>query len=167
MNTLEILQSLYNYDQFTGILTNKVGKEISYKHHGHMQVHINESGIRLVHRIAWWLYYKKEQPLLIDHKNKNGYDNRIKNLRISNKSHNGINSKPRETGLPKHIRYDKHTNFKYQVTLSKPLKKFETLEEAITFRNNILKYRWLKSIVKITHYMNKINKERLYENKNI
>ena len=165
MNTLEILQNLYNYNPLTGILTNKDGKEIAYKHHGHLQVHKNNSGLRLVHRIAWWLYYGSEPPLLIDHKNKNGYDNRIKNLRISNKKHNAINSKTRETRLPKHIRYDKHTNFKYQVTLSKPLQKFETLEQAVTFRNNILKYRWLKSIVKITNYMNKINK--LHENKNL
>lgn len=46
------------------------------------------------HRICWFLHYKI-QPKMLDHKNRNKLDNRIKNLRECTKSQNAINSKKR------------------------------------------------------------------------
>lgn len=43
------------------------------------------------HRIAWKLHYGKEPPDLIDHKDTNGLNNRIKNLREASKSENSYN----------------------------------------------------------------------------
>lgn len=67
-------------------------------------VYVNLNGkMRKAHRI---IYEMMVEPIpkgkLIDHKNKNGYDNRLANLRLATKSTNGMNRGPNKnskTGL--------------------------------------------------------------------
>jgi hypothetical protein len=47
----------------------------------------------LAHRLAWMLYYGREAPGMIDHRNGDRQDNRIENLRIATHSQNGANAR--------------------------------------------------------------------------
>lgn len=92
------------------------------------------------HKLAWLYMYGEWTQ--VDHKNRNGRDNRIDNLRISNASTNAINAKVRVnsttgfTGV--YHRQDKkkkpwiaivtHQGHKIQTS-------FKTIEEAVTWRN--------------------------------
>jgi hypothetical protein len=50
----------------------------------------------LAHRLIWWLYMR-EQPEIIDHKDRNRSNNRISNLRRATTQLNAVNS-----GIPSH-----------------------------------------------------------------
>lgn len=45
----------------------------------------------LLHRLAWFLYYKEQPPDVIDHKDGDGLNNRIDNLREATTSTNQMN----------------------------------------------------------------------------
>jgi hypothetical protein len=54
------------------------------------------------HRIAYKIFHGTEPPPLLDHKNRNGLDNRIDNIRSATKSQNASNASARrdsETGI--------------------------------------------------------------------
>lgn len=83
---------------------------------------INVSGkLFYAHTIAWILTYK-EFPAMLDHIDKDGLNNNIKNLRLTNKSENAKNSslsKRNKTGLTG-VRYDKTYNvFIAQVSINR------------------------------------------------
>ena len=83
------VRQLFNYDAEAGIVTRrtthaynaKLGDVVGFKGNssGHLQVKI--SGVAYwLHRIIWlWVY--GYMPVQVDHKNQNGSDNRIENLR--------------------------------------------------------------------------------------
>ena len=56
-------------------------------------IRINFKKVQLLaHRLAWLLYYKEDPgEKHIDHKNHNGLDNRIGNLRLATNAQNGYN----------------------------------------------------------------------------
>lgn len=106
--TQELLKSLFNYDNQTGIFTFKSraitsrddirwnkrysGKTSGYKHNeGYLSISIKGKQF-LAHRMAV-LYELGVLPAVVDHANQNRKDNRICNLRVANKSLNGFNSK--------------------------------------------------------------------------
>lgn len=46
----------------------------------------------MAHRLAWQLYYGVRPPVHIDHRDNDGLNNRIKNLRRANKAENNWNA---------------------------------------------------------------------------
>ena len=45
----------------------------------------------LQHRVAWFLHYNEQPPRMIDHRDGNGFNNSITNLRAANDSTNQMN----------------------------------------------------------------------------
>lgn len=87
------LKALLNYDPDTGVFTYamprpkvRVGNVAGHVHKGHGYRQIKLDGVMyLAHRLAW-LYVHGEWPTdLLDHINRNRLDNRIVNLRQSDK----------------------------------------------------------------------------------
>ncbi len=100
--SLERLQELFHYDPETGLLSRRCHRPRSKTKIGDIVGTPNSDGhlvcrvdfqICYVHRIAWKMYYGKEPPLAIDHKNRKQTDNRIKNLRSANQLQNSRNRK--------------------------------------------------------------------------
>lgn len=105
MNTLtqERLKTLLHYDPDTGVFTYacarpkvRVGAEAGHTHagHGYRQIKI-DGKLYLAHRLAWLYVYGEWPTELLDHVNRNRVDNRLCNLRSSDKYLNRQN-----TGTP-------------------------------------------------------------------
>ena len=83
----------FSYDSNTGIITSikKTSfSKVTLNRKPYLKVTIKNTQI-LAHRLAWFLFYKKWPSNNIDHKNGNGLDNRIKNLRDVSHSENQKN----------------------------------------------------------------------------
>ncbi len=116
---LRRLKETHTYDPQTGIFArihhDKANRQHSKRHPGL----ITWNGYRVIkidfvahraHRLAW-LYVHGEWPAgFIDHINCDKLDNRISNLRIANKSQNGMNRGPWKNGTSgyKGVTYDKN-----------------------------------------------------------
>lgn len=74
--------------------TKYAGKAAGVKTHGYIRISIDDKK-HYAHRLAW-LYSYGSMPSLLDHKNRNGFDNRISNLRIATKRQNVKNSDRRD-----------------------------------------------------------------------
>ena len=103
MSTLthqELIESLF-YNQETGIFTWKIstdkteiGEQAGYlRKDGYRYIQVNCKQY-LAHRLAWFYIYKEWPPEDIDHINRNRADNRLENLRPSNRR---LNAKNRST----------------------------------------------------------------------
>jgi hypothetical protein len=99
--TQQEAEALFRYEPETGKLFWKVPgpKRNLFKEAGHEST----SGYRrimlrgkmyLAHRIVWLLHYR-QLPAMLDHKDRNCRNNKIENLRESDFSENGLNSKIR------------------------------------------------------------------------
>lgn len=93
----ERLLELLDYNPDTGVFTRKVslsncsptGSVAGGDNGGY--IYIMVGGKRYpAHQLAWFYVYK-EWPPLLDHKDQNGFNNAIKNLRKADKSLNGAN----------------------------------------------------------------------------
>lgn len=152
MLTLEEIKKLLVYDRKTGVfsLRNprkfrkvKAPTEIGYKSGKYIKIKI-ERQVFYAHRLAW-AYCRGAFPNgEIDHKNHDGYDNRICNLREVTRVENSRN-------LPKKMSASGHTGVRYrsdfkkwtaQITVSKKLiyiGSFKTLREAVAARKRMEK----------------------------
>lgn len=90
------------------------------------------------HRIAWLLYYGYFPKSELDHINRNKLDNRIENLRESNRSEQNRNKdrKPnKETGqIGIYIDRTKGLKKNYATKINNKTYRFYTLQEAIEWR---------------------------------
>ena len=93
------------------------------------------------HRIAWFLYYGEMPDMEIDHINRNKTDNRICNLRVSDRGDNNRNRhqmKNKDTGYIgiHRCKHYKTISYNFEVRYRGKLYKFYTLEEAVKFRKD-------------------------------
>jgi len=99
MITQSELKELLHYDEFTGDFTwikktcrcVRVGKKAGYKDKKYSTLRINNKQY-LAHRLAW-LYVNGKFPIgILDHKDRNGHNNQITNLREATVSQNAMNA---------------------------------------------------------------------------
>lgn len=102
MITQSELHQVLDYNQDTGIFVWKVsprnnvpvGTIAGYTNKdGYVRISLNNR-LYLAHSLAW-LYCFGEMPAMLDHTDRNPNNNRIKNLRLTNKSLNAQNAKLR------------------------------------------------------------------------
>jgi hypothetical protein len=85
----ELLKSQgYKYDSNTGKIYGVRGKEIKCKNN---RGYIRLNNDLLGHHFAWYMTYGNVDFIELDHENRVRDDNRISNLRISNRSEQGQN----------------------------------------------------------------------------
>lgn len=118
MLSKEYLNSLFNYNPETGLLTWKIARSNrilkgsvvgSDTGNGYFKVSIDKKYYK-VHRIVWqMLYGNLPDNYVIDHINGDGQDNRLCNLRLATlqeNQRNSVKSKP-STSKYKGVNYDK------------------------------------------------------------
>lgn len=142
-NEAHILNS-YRYDSKNGNIYYKqnVGNKKSgekagsvCKNNGYSRMGIGNT-VRLLHRVAWFLYYGKWPEKHLDHINGIKSDNRIENLREVTHRQNSFNLKRHREGELLGAHYDKHKYKKKWVAKmringkSKFLGSYKTKEEA-------------------------------------
>lgn len=101
MLTVERVTELLRYDGWNGVLTWAANRPrlplagvIAGAANGNGYVRVYVDGRpHYAHRLAWMLHYQEQPPALIDHINGDRADNRIRNLRASNKRLNSQNVK--------------------------------------------------------------------------
>lgn len=103
--TAERLREVLDYDPDTGIFTWKmrIGSAVAGKEAGcvvrysdrlsYKQLQV-DGRLDTAHRLAWLYVYGEWPSELIDHKDGDGLNNRIDNLRLANKAQNSINRGP-------------------------------------------------------------------------
>jgi hypothetical protein len=118
--TAEDFRSLLNYDPETGVLTWKVDRRgvlagevagsILNHHSGKQYIYVRVHGrLYYAHRIAWAIYYGEEPPKMLDHRDSDSINNRIKNLRGAESRQNQYNKglTARNTSGFKGVSFDK------------------------------------------------------------
>lgn len=87
------IRSYFAYDPDTGIIsrTDRKNSNGSFDKDGYLILKIKTHHYK-AHRVAWFLYYGDFPTLEIDHINRNRSDNRISNLRESDREMNNRNS---------------------------------------------------------------------------
>lgn len=128
------------YNPNTGLI-NRIDRKNSngsFDKYGYLILKI-KGGKFKAHRIAWFLYYGEMPSMEIDHINRNRTDNRICNLRLSDRklNVNNIEYKPNPNTGVVGVYIDKFTKGLkkiYTTRLDKKTYRFKSLEEAIKFR---------------------------------
>ena len=136
----EYIKKYFSYDPNSGLINRADRKNSngSLDKDGYLILKIKGSQFK-AHRIAWYLYYDEMPSMEIDHINRNRTDNRICNLRLSDRklNVNNIEYKPNpHTGVVG-VYIDKFTKGLkkiYTTRLNKKTYRFNSLEEAIKFR---------------------------------
>lgn len=96
---MDYLKSILHYDPRTGIFIWKVKRKTvnvgdragTYRTRGYRAITINRIAY-FEHKLAWYIYYGYWPEFLIDHKDRDTGNNKIKNLRKANLSKNNANS---------------------------------------------------------------------------
>ena len=146
--TQDRLKHLLCYDADTGVFTYatprtriRVGNVAGHTHKGHGYRQLNVDGkLYLAHRLAWLYTYGEWPSDLIDHINRDKTDNRISNLRLSDKYLNrqncpaARNSTSGVRGVTwSHIHQKWHARISYR-TVRHHVGWFLTKEDAIAAR---------------------------------
>ena len=103
---LEFLQEKLSYCPETGVLTWKVGNGCLVKAgdkagttaDGYTRIGL-KGRVYKAHRLAWKLHYGTDPVGQVDHRNGNGFDNRISNLREATHSQNMWNQARPDKGV--------------------------------------------------------------------
>lgn len=154
--TATLVRELFTYHPETGFFYRNtalggsvIGESVGWMNpNGYLRTTINKSSYYL-HRLAWIHYYGTWPSNYIDHINGNKSDNRIVNLRESSPSENQCNrtatrlNKLGHKNISKTIHYNngrKYEYFKVKIDMQgkRVQKNFNTLEDAITFRDTTL-----------------------------
>jgi hypothetical protein len=95
--TADTLRSYFSYDPRTGLLSWKIkrkgiipGPISTLDHSGYVVVTVDRKR-RYVHRIIYKMFYDLPDNMFIDHINGNKSDNRLDNLRLTDRSGNELN----------------------------------------------------------------------------
>lgn len=141
----EELKRHLSYDPETGVFTRKisntasvtVGDEAGTMCTGYLRIMV--CGKRyLAHRLAWFYMTGKPANCLIDHINGDRTDNRFSNLRLANRSQNGMNRNIQRNNKSGYPGACWHKNLcKWTVSFKKNKKQvhvgcFDDLDEAIS-----------------------------------
>lgn len=134
------IKTNFQYNPDTGVITRKDRKGGcgSLDSKGYLILKIK--GVQFKsHRIAWFLYYGEMPDMEIDHINRNRADNKICNLRVSDRGGNNRNRHQKankDTGFigihP--CRHYKNIKKNYEVRYMGRLYKFYSVGEAVNFR---------------------------------
>ena len=122
------------------LISKETNEEVGWNCSGRYLVADFEGKKYLVHRLIWCLF-NNEVPDIIDHIDRNSFNNRIENLRASDKSHNGLNSKTRvdnSSGF-KGV-YKRKDNGKWEVRHKNKYRGYySTYEEAVKIKKDLLR----------------------------
>lgn len=112
------------------------------KRRGYFVIHINDKQY-LLHRIIYF-WHHGVLPELIDHKDRNPLNNKIDNLRSSDKTRNGLNrgaNKNSKSGI-KGVSFDvSRTKWKAQLKIGSKVysKRFDSCDDAVAWLENLRK----------------------------
>ena len=125
----------YHYDPQTGEITLSNGHVCKCRIGDYIQVHTPICVIT-GHQLAWILYYHRQPVYTIDHINRHGRDNRIKNLRDVTLTENNRNRVFGRRTCFKSVtaRNDEGVFSTYMDHRSKTVWRFATIDEAVVFR---------------------------------
>lgn len=151
---IDKLRKMFAYNPKTGVLINrytrsykaKAGEPAGYisKKDGHRYVSISGYTHVLVSRIAWALYYEEWPKGVVDHRDRNPANDRIKNLRDTTQTVNMRNCKKRTTNTSGHVgvSWHKHSN-KWKVSIDNEyVGVFASLPDAIAARRAAELKKW-------------------------
>jgi len=147
---VELLKELFDYDPLTGLLRwkKRLGPRAmpgtvagTPQQNGYISIKVNNQRC-LAHRICWAIYYNEQlsPDYEIDHIYGNTNDNRISELRKSNRKEQGYNRKTMSNNTSGHrgviwVKRDKCWEASIQLNGKfKRLGRFQTKEEAIEAR---------------------------------
>lgn len=142
-NDSELKQYVFKYFHYKdGVITrtDRDGGCGSYDKDGYLIIKIKGRQIK-AHRLAWLLCYGEFSKSEIDHINRIRTDNRIENLRESNREQqlqNTIHKKNPLTGVVG-VHVDKRPDLrkKYATRYKKKIYRFYTISEAVKFRKGV------------------------------
>jgi hypothetical protein len=133
--TLAGVRAAVNYEPETGLFS-RAGKHVRLRKHNQGYLIVSVLGCALLaHRLAWF-WMTGEWPEQIDHRNGSRDDNRWENLRQSDHSTNGMNSRLRShstLGVKGVARQSESKTFCARITVKgkrRNLGSFRTIEEA-------------------------------------
>jgi hypothetical protein len=144
--SVEVLNSLFTYDEITGELRWKIvpKERVARAKVGDIAGAVMTNGYRmtcinyqkyLVHRLIWKMKTGSDAPFSIDHIDGDRLNNRFANLRAATQSQNGMNSKMRKnnTSGVKGVYWHQSNRWQAQIMLHRKvivLGGFDKIEEA-------------------------------------
>lgn len=137
MNIEDYIKKYFQYDNGNLIRTDRKNGDGSLDKDGYLIIKIKGKQYK-AHRIVWLLNYGKFPKSELDHINRNKLDNRIENLRESNRKEQNNNKdfkKNKKTGcIGIYIDNTKGLKKKYATKINGITKRFYTLDEAKNWR---------------------------------
>lgn len=139
--TVERLRSLLLYDECTGVITwrrdSRFKEAGNVRPDGHRRIKV-DGKLYYAHVIAWAIYYGEWPETTVDHEDRDGFNNRIGNLRKATYAQQSQNRvfKKNQTGA-RGIRFQSNGKYTPQIQYNgkkKALGTYETLAEAVEVR---------------------------------
>lgn len=139
----EYIKNNFVYDDGKIIRTDRKNSDGSLDKDGYLIIKVKGKQFK-AHRIVWLLNYGKFPMKELDHKNRNKLDNRIENLRESDRIQQNNNKEfisNKQTGkIGIYIDKTKGLKKKYTTKIKKRTYRFYTIEEAMRWRKENGKY---------------------------